>query len=198
MRKSPVRRLGIVLIGIVLATTAASGGMIAFSPYGRQDGFPYRVMAHTVEIGAPADSVFRYLGNSANASRWSTFVHHITPLNPDSVPDGAVGSRRRCFRLADESGETWDETITVVEPSRRRQLTLYAFRNFAVSADNMATEQIYEALGPDRSRLTFTVFFKDVEPGFLDAYLMYLTAYRIHDIFKDNMRNIARIVEAGS
>ena len=192
-----MRRLAkIVALSVVIAALALAA-MIHFSPYGRHEGFPYRLMEHSVDIGVPADSAFRFLGNSDQARRWSVFVHHITPLNADSVPDGALGSRRRCFCRADESGRRWDETIVVVEPGVKRQLTLYGFHGFPVTARNLATEQLYKSLGPNRCRLTFTVFFMDSRPSAWEAMNMYLASYRIKKIFRGNMDNIKRLLEAG-
>lgn len=44
------------------------------------------------------------------------FVDHISPLNADQVPDGHVGSTRRCFCYANEQGRMWDEMLTEVIP----------------------------------------------------------------------------------
>jgi uncharacterized protein YndB with AHSA1/START domain len=191
--KSIPARAALILI---LTAAAAAIGMIALSPYGRHAGFPFPLMKATVEINASPDSVFRYLGNSDNARRWSVFVHHINTLNPDSVPDGQVGSWRRAFCNADETGRRWDERISEVVPGRKRQLELSNYKDFPVTAEHMATDQIYEPLDGGRCRLTFTVFFKG-DPSFRDTFLMYLAAYRIKAIFVANMDNIKRIVETG-
>lgn len=192
-RKSIAARAALMF---VLAVAVALTGMIALSPYGNHAGFPFPLMKTTVEISAAPDSVFRYLGNSDNARRWSVFVDHINTLNPDSVPDGQVGSWRRAFCNADETGRRWDERISEVVPGKKRQLELSNYHDFPVTAENMATDQIYEALEGGRCRLTFTVFFKG-EPSFRDTFLMYLAAYRIKAIFVANMDNIKRIVETG-
>jgi uncharacterized protein YndB with AHSA1/START domain len=190
-----------ILARTAIAAVAIAGAgavlMIVLSPYGKHEGFPYPLMKTTVEIDAAPDSVFRYLGNSDNARRWSVFVNHINTLNGDSVPDGAVGSRRRAFCNADEQGRQWDELISEVEPGKKRQLELSAFKDFPVTAENMATEQLYEPLDGGRCRLTFTVFFKGPGPSLRETFLMYLASYRIEAIFVANMNNVKRLVETG-
>ncbi len=84
-------------VGIVLSLILLISGMVACSPYGSYDGFSYKLVKCTITIDAPVDSVFVFLGNSDNASRWSVYVDHITTLNSDSFADGTVGCRRRCF-----------------------------------------------------------------------------------------------------
>jgi uncharacterized protein YndB with AHSA1/START domain len=192
-KKSIAARAALIFVP---AAAAAVIGMIALSPYGRHAGFTFPLMKATVEINADPDSVFRYLGNSGNARRWSVFVDHINTLNPDSVPDGQVGSWRRAFCNADETGRRWDELISEVVPGKKRQLELSNYHDFPVTAEHMATDQIYEPLDGGRCRLTFTVFFKG-DPSFRDTFLMYLASYRIKAIFDANMNNIKRIVETG-
>src|ERR1041384_7916907 len=98
-----------IFLGIIILLILVLGGVVIFSPYGTQEGYTYKLISNTIEISAPVDSVFAFLGNSANASRWSVFVNHITPINIDSVADGKVGSRRKCYCNADESGKKWEE-----------------------------------------------------------------------------------------
>lgn len=184
-------------VGLALALALLLlAGAIVFSPYRRQDDRSERVIRRTVEVAAPCAVVFDYLGNSANASDWSVFVDHITPLNADSVPDGARGSIRRSFRNADERGMRWDEYFVEVEPARRRRLRIYDVRGVALrSQTGLLTEQIYEPLAPDRCRLSFTLYF-DGEPTLRDRAAMTLVAYRLSSIFASNIANVKRIVEA--
>ncbi len=158
---------------------------------------PFRdgVIAHTVEVEAPLPEVYDFLSNSDNAKRWSVFVNHITTLNGDSVPDGQVGSRRRCFCKADETGTQWDELISEIEPYKRRQLLIYNLKDFSMTADNLATNQFYEPISDNKCKLTFTVFFNGNQPGMWNWFKTKLAAYKILDIFERNMDNIKRIVE---
>lgn len=189
-------RLGKILLYILLFLIVATAAMIYFSPYGTHEGFPHKVMKHSIEISAPANAVYNYLGNSANASEWSTFVDHITPLNTDSVADGAIGSRRRCFTTAAETGATWDETITENIPNTKREIIIYDLKDFPMVANNLATEQLYKPISHDKTNLTFTVFFKDAQPTLWESFKTYIAAYKIIDVFKGNMENIKRIVES--
>jgi len=180
------------LLGIVMVL----GLMIWFSPYRKHDGFNYKLIKHSVVINASADSVFHFLGNSANATRWSVFVNHISPLNAQEVSDGKIGSKRRCFCNADEKGQQWDEIITEVIPSKKRQLRTYNYVDFPIYADGLGTEQLYKPLGENKCELSFTVFYLD-EPSWTDELKTYFAAYRIKSIFAQNLNNIKRIVETG-
>ncbi|MBX9450245.1 MAG: hypothetical protein KL787_11240 [Taibaiella sp.] len=191
MAKKFFRILWVILAVFVTGSVA----MIAFSPYGKDPEFPYRLVRTTVTIDRPKAIVFEYLGHSAYASDWSVFVHHITPINADSFPDGSVGSRRRVYCYENEEGRRWDELIAEVLPDEKRQLELYNFIGFPMDADHLATEQIYKETKEGHTELTFTVFFKHHEPGLYDLYKMYLGAYKIYDIFEQNMNNIKQIVE---
>ncbi|HEY6162333.1 MAG TPA: SRPBCC family protein [Bacteroidia bacterium] len=173
----------------------ALAGVIIFSPYGNHDGFNYKLILNTVEINAPADSVYKYLGNSDNARKWSVFVDHINTLNRDSFPDGAVGSRRRCFCNADEKGTQWDELVTEVVPGKKRQIIIYHLVDFSMNAEHLATEQIYESIGTNKCKLTFTVFFKDAQPSLWERIKTYIAAYKIKGIFEGNMNNIKKFNE---
>ena len=190
-----MKRLKKIISWIAAALVTGSVFALIFSPYGKHKGFDYKLVKHTIEIDAPVEKVFGFLGNSNNAQRWSVYVHHITPLNADSFPDGTPGGRRRCFQQADEKGIRWDELITIVEKNRRRQLTCYDLKAFPMMADNLATEQIYEELPGGRCRLSFTLFFRDGRSTWLDELKTYLGAYKVKSIYEDNMANIKRIVE---
>lgn len=180
-----------------LAVLAFAIGLIIYSPYQRHPGFDYRLMLHTVDIAAPPDSVFRYLGNPANAESWSVFVDHITPLNADSIPDGNPGSRRRNFCRKDETGKRWDETITEVIPGKKRRLAMHDFVGFSASSDSLATEQLYEPLPDGGCRLTFTLFLTG-RPKWGESLQMFFAAYSIKNIFSRDLANIKRIIEKGS
>ncbi len=185
-----------ILLGTFITVDIIIAAVFLCSPYGRHEGFDYKLIPASVDIAAPPGEVFAYLGNSGHAKDWSVYVDHITPLNSDSFPDGAVGSRRRCFQQADEQGTWWDELITIVEPGKRRQLTIYNMHGFPMSADGLATEQLYTPLeNGTKCRLTFTVFFSDHDPGAWDAFKTYLGAYKIKSIFEKNLASIKRIVE---
>src|SRR5437773_1977483 len=132
------------VIFVIFTLLFLLGVMIVLSPYGKSDGFNYRLVKRTVDIHASPDSVFKFLSNSGNATQWSVFVDHIATLNPDSIKDGQPGSRRRCFCEKDDSGKRWDETITEVVPGVKRQLTCYDYKGFPLTVGNIATEQLYE------------------------------------------------------
>lgn len=184
-----------LFVWVIAILTLLITAVIIFSPYRSHKGFSYKLIKHSVEINAPVDSVFRFLGNSANAARWSVFVHHIVTLNANEYPDGAVGSRRRCYCYADEKGRQWDELITENIPNQKRQLEIYNLQDFPMTADGLATEQLYEQTAAGKCRLSFTVFFKNHQPSLAEKIKMYIGSYRITSIFKKNMQNIKTIIE---
>src|SRR5687768_2023175 len=132
------------LTRVGIAVLLLMAGLYIFSPYRHQVGFAYKLIKHSVLINVAPDSVFRFLGNSANARRWSLYVHHIAPLNANEVPDGTVGSKRRCFCNADETGTQWDEVLTRVVPNEKRQISCYNLVDFAMSTKGLGTEQLYK------------------------------------------------------
>lgn len=186
-----VKRVTLALLILALLVLLA---LLAWSPYREHEGFAYRLVKETVDIDASCERVHAYLGNSANASDWSVFVDHITPLNDDSVPDGETGSIRRSFRNADESGMTWDEHFELVEPLRRR-LSIYNVRGAPGAGGRLLTEQIYEPLREGGCRVSFTLFFGD-EPALGDDLLMRLSAHWIARIFRSNIDNVRQLVES--
>ncbi|MCX6350906.1 MAG: hypothetical protein NTX03_03480 [Bacteroidetes bacterium] len=188
-----MKKIIILLLILFLSGLAI---LIALSPYKTDKRFAYKLIENTVVINACADSVFSFLGKSTNAHKWSVYVDHITPLNKDSFEDGKVGCRRRCFQKENEKdGQEWDELTTEVIPNKKRQLKIYNLQRFFITADNLATEQIYEPLDSGRCKLTFTLFCIDKEPSLWDYLKINFAAYPIKNIFTKNMNNIKRIVE---
>jgi len=192
--KTKLKKTLFIFLGLLTVGCIAT---ILFSPFGSKKGFAYKLVIHSVEINAPADSVYRFLGRSSNAAKWSVFVNHINPLNTAEVPDGKVGCMRRCFKHADEQGLQWDEEIVVADFAKRRQLTVFNMKDFYMQADGLATEQIYEPIGEHRTRLSFTLFFKNNDPSLLELFKTYCAAYEVKRIYKGNMANIKTIIENG-
>lgn len=171
--------------------------MILLSPFGSNKNFPYKLVIHSVEINAPADSIYSFLGKSSNASKWSVFVNHIVPLNTNEVPDGKVGCKRRCFQHADEKGLQWDEKITVADKNKRRQLTIFNMVDFGMKAEGLATEQIYEPISPTKTKLSFTLFYINNNPSLIDLLKTYFSGFEVKSIYERNMANIKSIIETG-
>lgn len=168
---------------------------IIFSPFSNHKGWEGRQIIHTVTINAPVEAIFNYLGNSDNARNWSVYVDHITTTNTDKIPDGQVGSERRCFVEKDETGIIWDERITEVVPNIKRQLIIYNLQGFPMVANNLATEQLYKKINKKQTELSFTLFYKDGHPTYWETFKTYLAAHKIKSIFRQNMDNIRSIIE---
>lgn len=186
MEKSAKKYIKIAFLSLFLLLL----GFILCSPY--HYGKP---MSHTIIIDAPKEKVFQFLGNSANAARWSVFVNHISTLNPNEITDGQVGSRRRCFVNQNEQGTQWDELITEVIPNEKRQLSIYHLVDFSMKANNLYTEQQYEKINNNQCKLTFSLFYKNSDTTLFEHLKTYLAAYKIKSIFERNMLNIKTIIE---
>lgn len=182
--------LSVLIIGLLL--------LLVFSPYKYNRDNKYRSVDYSIEINVPVDSVFTYLGNSDNATDWSSYVDHITPLNASTIPDGAVGSKRRCFKETNEKGIIWDEEIIEVVPNKKRRLTIYNLKGFSLKANGLETEQIYESLGSNKMRLTFSVFFGNNNPTIIESLKMNYASYTMHSIFEANLMNVKKIMEGGN
>ena len=157
--------------------------------------------AHGVEIDAPMDAVWAYVGDSGRASEWSVYFDHISPLPQSPVPDGQVGALRRCYRRADEAGVTWDEEVMALDHHRARGIRTYALRGFrplvqdAVGWTQYQVAQHYEELGGERTRLTFSTDL--LRPGLPPArWLFGAFADEVIRIFRLNLENIAAAIEA--
>lgn len=188
-KKTAIVSLGVLALGVVT--------VVALSPFGNDKRFDYKLLIHSIEINAPVDSVYNFLGKSSNAGKWSVFVDHIDPLNSDRVPDGKAGCRRRCFKNANEQGLQWDEEITVSDPNRRRQLTVFNMKDFGVKAEGLATEQLYERISENKTRLSFTLFYLNAKPSLPGLLKTYFSAFKVKSVYQQNMANIKRIIETG-
>lgn len=185
--KTGLYTLLILIFGII--------GTVIFSPYSKKDGNAIRTVEKTVLIHAPTPFVFRYLGNSENAGDWSTYIDHITPLNTTEVTDGEIGSIRRCYKNADETGIVWDEKILTVIPNKKRVLSVYNRQGFALDSKDMETAQLYEALDSKTTSLTFSLYFKDGKAGWWDQLKMHFASYKISAVFEANLEQIKQLVE---
>ena len=185
-------KIAMILISVIL--TSGSSLMVLLSPFKK---YHHRnEIRNEVIINAPPCEVFEYLGNSSNAAKWSVYVDHITTLNKDKVEDGKVGSIRRCFANQDENvGEKWDELITEVIPCKKRQLSIYNLQNFSFAAEGLLTEQQYYEVNNDKTKLVFTVFYKDNQTNLMDEMKTHFVSYNIEDVFIQNMNNIKYEVE---
>jgi hypothetical protein len=152
-------------------------------------------LENSILVQAPAEKTFIYLGNSSNASTWSSFVDHITPLNPDQTPDGQLYSTRRCFRKADETGIQWDEDIVKWEANKLRELSIYNMKNFPVSTGDLRTRQHYETQPDGSVKLTFGLYKSADKTTWTDVINMKYTGYLIAGIFEANISNIKRELE---
>ena len=178
------------LIFISLAFIVLFASIIYFSPYGKYEHFDYKLILATKEIDKSPNHVYEYLGDSGNASEWSVFVDHIITLNGDEVADGNVGSERRCFKNANRKGLRWDEEIVEIIPTEKRRLTIYNLVDFPMTADGIETEQLYERIGENRCKLSFSVFYNKDQISWWDDIRMYFAAFFIKNILDKNLSNI--------
>lgn len=160
------------------------------------------MLSQSVDIAAAADSVFRFLGDTANSARWSVFADEIRPLNADSVAPGTAGSRFRRFVRKQGKERRWDETVVEAVAGRKRILILYGFAGFSAAPDSLTLEQISTPLEDADGRevaacrLTFNLYFTR-RPGWKEALQMFFAAYSIKGIFSRDLAHVKRILETG-
>lgn len=184
-----------IILFILISTFIVLGIWLYTSPFIKNESTGLYELETSIIINAPKEKVFAYLGNSSNASEWSSFVHHITPTDP--LEDGKVGSVRRCFKEEDESGIWWDELTTQVQttPLMYRELSLYNLNNFPMTTSDLFTRQIYESIQNNQTKLTFGLY-KDIDKtNIWDIIKMKFSGRTISDIFEKNLQNIKTINE---
>jgi hypothetical protein len=166
------------------------------------------VYEYTVSIAAPIDSVWRYVGNSANAREWSVYFHHITPLDTSRTgvplpPDGTIGSVRVCYRRADETGPTWDEVVTGLDSTgteRHRRIRTYRLRGFGgmqgwlARRTEYSVTQIYQERG-DSTALTFRTQLLRPDNDVM-RWAFAREADEVVRVFRLNLENIKAALEA--
>ena len=164
-----------------------------------------------VAIRAPMQAVWDYAGDSARATDWSVYFHHISPKASDAQgrplpPDGTVGSVRVCYRRGDETGVRWDERVMALEPegrARHRCIRTYDLRGLGGVAGALApftayrVEQHYRQTAPQRTTLAFRT--QLVRPDWWGlARLLFRRFFlpEVKRIFALNLENIKAAVEA--
>jgi uncharacterized protein YndB with AHSA1/START domain len=190
--KKWLKRIGLIalfLIGVGISY------VLLFSRYTNKTERGYKTVEYSVEIDTAVQVVFDYLGNSANAVNWSSYVDHITPLNANEFRDGALGSTRRCYKNENEEGILWDEEVLEIEPNQKRVLSIYNMQGFWSPIEGLKTEQLYELISDNKMRLTFTLFFANHNSGLWEGFKMHLASFTVYNRFRDNLENVKKIVE---
>ena len=157
-----------------------------------------QAISESVIISAPVAEVWDYLSDSGNASAWSVYFDHITPL-PGGV-DGGLGALRRCFRRSDETGIRWDEEVVALDRPRRRVIHVFNVRGTRLATARRAefrVTQLYEPLGTDATRLTFRVTVH-VPSDAARRLLFWATHWETRRMFRLNLQNIRAAVEQGA
>lgn len=186
------KKIALVILALITLSVVV---LIIINPYKYHDD-DFRTVEAAITINSPVDSVFAYMSNSDYASDWSSFVDHIDPLNSDKIPDGNKYSIRRVFVSKNEKGARWDEKIKEVVPGKRRLLSIYNIKGLAMSTDGLLTEQRYEKVGANKTRLSLVLYFKKGQRGWWNGFKMHLASFEIRSIFERNLENIKREIEA--
>lgn len=189
-----MKKIQKIAISIAVVLVVSISVLLVTSKYEKNRFMEQPAIFETVEIQAPVDQVFKYMGHSDWAGRWSVFVHHITPLNADKFPDGVKGCIRRCFVNADETGTQWDEEILNVTPNKNRTLSVYALKGFPISSEGLVTQQIYESVDSTHTKLTLILAYGE-PPSMWEQLKTHIASFKTHSIFKANLANIKRNIE---
>jgi hypothetical protein len=181
------------VVGVLLVLSL----VLWFSPFAKNHDHGEWEMENSIIIHENMDSVYAYLSNSSNASNWSSYVHHITPLNADSLADGTLGSVRRCFKNENEKGIVWDEEITRIQkgPLIYRELSIFKMQNFPIQTTHLVTRQQYEKLDSNKMKLTFGLYKLIDSSDMADIIKLKSSGYYISSIFKNNLTNIKSQIE---
>ncbi len=168
---------------------------IICSPYQFCEKKNKKIVVSTIKINAPVELVYKFLGDSENAQYWSSYVDHISNLNDSVIPDGHVGSTRRCFQLNNEaSGNIWDEEILAVTENKNRTLSIFNMQNFLVTSNHLITEQTYKELDNKTCELSFILYLNN-DASWIDQLSLALFAYNVEDAFTKNIENVKLICE---
>lgn len=177
-------------IPVLLLMTGGTGVLYAARPL---------TVSESVEIAAPVDVVWAYLSASNRAREWSVYFHHISPLS-HGPSDGALGSVRRCYRLAKETGVMWDEEVVGVEPFRTRQIRVYNLAGGKLGRFTSGVElwvtQRYESNNTGRTTLSFATGLTGPQTV-LHRVLFRISSREVARIFRLNLENIGAAVEHG-
>ncbi len=185
MEKNITPLLRNIFLGSLILLISILIGAWIMSPYSK---YKEGKIVSKVNIEMPCTAAFDYLGNSENAKTWSVFVDFIETTNKEHFEDGEIGSKRICYTKSDRSGFNWEEEVLEIIPNEYRKLSCYNFKNLAVKAPNLVTEQIYIDKGED-CVLVFTLDFSK-KPSFIEKLKLKFSSYRIQSIFDQNLLNI--------
>jgi uncharacterized protein YndB with AHSA1/START domain len=149
-----------------------------------------------VLINKPIEEVWNYVSDSSKAIEWSIYFHHISPLTSSTAKDGEVGSLRRCYRRADESGVFWDEETLFINNPFQRIILAYNFNGFKIDSPTYTAfvMQSYEKVTEQQTRLTFKTL-RTQELTWLDRFVFYFAKYQTEEIFLKNLKNIKSRLE---
>jgi hypothetical protein len=155
-------------------------------------------MSESIDIDAPPEKVWNYLGHNPNASSWSVYFKTIRTLNSPSGQDTAVGSIRRCYRGEDETSPFWDElTLEVKAPTYRKILSynFSGYKNPKLKQAQFVVHNRLELLPNGRTRLTFAnAIWSPLDLGALWDFA--LLSGSIQETLRWNLENIKHGVEA--
>jgi hypothetical protein len=183
------------ILKILIAATLLLIAMIYFSPYKHQTILGKKGIVTTVKINTSLQKLYAYLGNSNNARQWSSYVHHITTLNADTIADGQIGSIRRCFKNENEKGVQWDEVVTQNIINNKREIQIYNAHDFLVYQPGLYTSQLYTAIDSNTTQLQFCVYYHKEPTALFALFKTHFAAYTIQYIFNKNLANIKKYNE---
>ncbi len=158
------------------------------------------VNEYSVIVNASPKEVWDFLSDNKHAKGWSVFFDHITTL-PGNVPEGSVGSVRRCFRNADETGFSWDETTVETVPYKYRRIAganIQGVKSPIIKNFRFQAHQVYEDIAPGKTKLTFKGDLDDwTKYGFVERYVNWVSGFEVERVFKLNLINIKAMIEQG-
>lgn len=161
----------------------------------------YLTQNNSVIVNAPIDAVWKYVSDSSRAEYWSIYFDHITPMDDK---DGQVGSVRRCYRYANETGPTWDEMVLEIKPPNFRKMKTFNLKGFSFKGHEKIEFYVFqevEKLSDSQTRLTFASTSANLFEVISDPSLLQFVLSRFKPeaerIIKANLENIKYAIENG-
>ena len=174
--------------------------------YATDDPIREHELARTsVVIDVPVEFLWKMLSDNSHAHDWSAFFDRILdlPANPSDQSDIGVGARRRSFRNLEDVGFYWDEESVAVIPNRFKRIYVFNIRNdtwfkqLLWNDTESYTDNIYESLGPEKTRFTFSTFVHGFNGPFWNVVYEALgQTTLLKELFMLNQDNIKLLAEA--
>lgn len=169
----------LVIIALVL--------FFRFSPYDNENGNKKKLIKTSIIINKPVDTVYYFMSKNKPCEKGLLYLDHIDVLNNPKKANSEVGTKKRFYTNADETGQQFDGIVINSIKNKKRRLELFNFQNFPMEFNNLIHEQTFSKIGKNKCKLNMKLFYKKNTPEFWDEVKAHIASYRIKKAFKENM-----------